>query len=49
MEQRGQAAGSFSSPTPQVGLPAARLQAWARRAAELGALSAIPTQDTAAA
>ena len=49
MEQRGQAAGPFSSPTPQVSLPVARLQAWARRAAELEALRVIPTQDTAAA
>jgi hypothetical protein len=48
MEQRGQAAGSFSSSTPQVMLPAARLQVWARRAAELAVLSAVPTQDTAA-
>lgn len=53
MEQRGQASGSFSSPTPQattpVELPTGRLQAWARRAAELGAITRVPTQDTAAA
>ncbi len=49
MEQRGQAAQPFGSPPPQVELPAARLQAWARRAAELGAIGMIPTQDTAAA
>lgn len=49
MEQRGQAAGQFSSPSPQAEIPTIRLQAWARRAAELGALTAIPTQDTAAA
>ncbi len=48
MEQRGQTAGQYSSPTPEVSLPAARLQVWARRAAELAALSLIPTQDTAA-
>ena len=48
MEQRGQAAGQFSSPTPEVSLPAARLQVWARRAVELDALTVIPTQDTAA-
>lgn len=49
MEQRGQAASPFSSPTPHVDLPAARLQAWARRAAEIGALALLPTQDDAAA
>ncbi len=49
MEQRGQAAGPFSSPTPHPDLPVARLQAWARRAAELGAVTLIPTQDDAAA
>jgi hypothetical protein len=49
MEQRGQAAGPFSSPPPEVEVPAARLQAWARRAAELGALPVLPTQDNAAA
>ena len=50
MDQRGQAAGPFSSPTtPHLELPVGRLQVWARRAAELGALVAVPTQDTAAA
>ena len=50
MEQREQAAGPFSSPaTPPLDLPGARLQAWARRAAEIGALVALPTQDPAAA
>ena len=49
MEQRGQAAGPFSSPTPQTELPDARLQAWVRRASELGALTLVPTQDNAAA
>lgn len=49
MDQRGQAAGPFSSPTPQAELPEARLQAWICRAAEIGALTAVPTQDVAAA
>ncbi|HWB36829.1 MAG TPA: hypothetical protein VHA75_12465 [Rugosimonospora sp.] len=49
MEQRGSAAEPFSSPYPQVELPTARLQAWARRAAELGAIAAVPTQETVAA
>ena len=49
MEQRGQAAQPFGSPAPQVELPAARLQAWVRRAGELGVIGIIPTQDTAAA
>jgi hypothetical protein len=48
MEQRGQAAGPFSSPTP-VAIPDARLQVWARRAAEIGAVTRLPTQDNAAA
>lgn len=49
MDQRGQAAGPYSSPTPQADLPVARVQAWVRRAAELGALTVLPTQDNAAA
>ena len=49
MEQRGQAAGPYSSPTPQAEIPNARLLAWARRAAEIGALTVLPTQDSAAA
>ncbi len=49
MDQRGQAAGPYGSPTPQAEFPDARVQAWVLRAAELGALSVLPTQDNAAA
>jgi hypothetical protein len=48
MDQRGQAAGPFTSPTPHFEPPCARLAAWARRAAEIGAIVAVPTQENAA-
>jgi hypothetical protein len=49
MEQRGSAAEPFSSPFGHVELPAARLEEWVRRAAEVGAVAALPTQETVAA
>ncbi len=48
MDQIGSAAEPFSTPTPRV-FSSARLAAWADIAARLGAVSVIPTQETAAA
>ncbi len=49
MDQIGSAAEPFSTtPSPRVPFSAARVQAWADIAARLGAVTAIPTQETAA-
>jgi hypothetical protein len=48
MDQRGSAAEPFSTSSP-LDVPAARLQAWVRIAARLGAGTVIPSQDSAAA
>jgi hypothetical protein len=49
MEQRGSAAEPFSSPSTHPQFPAARLEAWVRLAAQVGAVAALPTQETVAA
>ena len=49
MDQIGSAAEPFSTPTPRIAFSTTRLQSWADTAARLGAVTAIPTQETAAA
>ncbi len=50
MDQIGSAAEPFSTtPSPRIAFSTARLPSWADTAARLGAVTAIPTQETAAA